>query len=508
MIPAHARPAHRRLRQKLAEIAAWNESCEWNREIEGDRSLGIITSGVTYTYVREAAPQAAVLKLALTYPLPLERIRRFAESVERCLIVEEGDPYLFEQLRAAGLAVEQKPEMFRFGELDVARVRRILAGDTSPEPVLPPGKPPALCPSCPHRVSFETLRKLDCIVAGDIGCYTLGALPPFEAMDSQLCMGASIGMGLGLRHVLPEAEARRVVSVIGDSTFVHSGITGLVEMVYNPPPTGHVLLILDNGTTAMTGLQEHPGTGRTLGHEPTGRVVLEDLARSLGVPNVAVIDPVAERERFEQVLRDALGRNELSVIVARRPCLLAAGKIKQREKEKSARRRKAESGKRDRDTEGGALQCPVGRVSSNRTTRDRGTCVPTRSVGTRTLSPSPLPSAAEHRHCRAGRARRAEGFGHSGRRRFPGRLRREEVGGARDEPAGRLGGQRRPLRPGGLQPDGAAGRGRPAAGPGRGSGGEQPAAAPRGGRARSRPRRSTRPRSPTAARPTWPCWAC
>jgi Pyruvate/2-oxoacid:ferredoxin oxidoreductase gamma subunit len=337
MIPAHARPAHRRLRQKLAEIAAWNESCEWNRAIEGDCSLGIITSGVAYTYVREAAPQAAVLKLALTYPLPLERIRRFAEGVQRCLIVEEGDPYLFEQLRAAGLAVEQKPEMFRFGELDVARVRRILAGDTSPEPVPPPGKPPALCPGCPHRVAFETLRKLDCIVAGDIGCYTLGALPPFEGMDSQLCMGASIGMGLGLRHVLPEEQARRVVSVIGDSTFIHSGITGLVEMIYNPPPTGHVVLILDNGTTAMTGLQEHPGTGRTLGHEPTGRVVIEDLARALGVANVAVVDPVAERERFEQTLRDALGRSELSVIVARRPCLLAAGKIKQREKGRGER---------------------------------------------------------------------------------------------------------------------------------------------------------------------------
>ncbi len=386
MIPAHARPAHHRLRQKLAEIAAWNESCEWNRAIDGDRALGIITSGVTYTYVREAAGQAAVLKLALTYPLPLELIRRFAEGHERCLIVEEGDPYLFEQLRAAGLAVEQKPEMFRFGELDVARVRRILAGDTAPEPVLPPGKPPALCPSCPHRVSFETLRKLDCIVAGDIGCYTLRALPPFEAMDSQLCMGASIGMGLGLRHVLPEAEARRVVSVIGDSTFVHSGITGLVEMVYNPPPTGHVLLILDNGTTAMTGLQEHPGTGRTLGHEPTGRVVLEDLARSLGVPNVVVIDPVAQRERFEQVLRDALGRDELSVIVARRPCLLAAGKIRQREKESSPEQEKGKE-----RIEGGALQCPVGESAATENQRP-GQVRSHAERGNQGRSPATLPS--------------------------------------------------------------------------------------------------------------------
>ncbi len=172
--------------------------------------------------------------------------------------------------------------MYRFGELNVARVRRILAGDTTPEPVPPRGKPPALCPSCPHRTVFEILRKLDCIVSGDIGCYSLGALPPLEAMDSLVCMGASIGMGLGLRHVLPEDQARRVVSVIGDSTFVHSGITGLVEMVYNPPQTGHVVLILDNGTTAMTGLQEHPGTGRSLDHRPAGKVVFEDLGAVAG----------------------------------------------------------------------------------------------------------------------------------------------------------------------------------------------------------------------------------
>ena len=333
MIPAHARGAHRQLRKKLAEIAAWNETCQWNQTIEGDRSLGIITSGVSYTHVREAAPNASVLKLGVTYPLPMEKIRGFAAGVERCLVVEENDPFLFEQIRAAGVEVEQKPEMYRFGEFDVERVRRIIAGDVSEEPVPPRGKPPSLCVGCPHRVTFELFKKLDCIVSGDIGCYTLGALPPLEAMDAQICMGASVGMGLGLRHVLPEDEARRVVSVIGDSTFVHSGITGLVEMVYNPPKTGHVLVILDNGTTAMTGLQEHPGTGRTLGHQPTGKVVFEDLARSLGVPNVFVVDPTKEAEQFERNLRDALAGDELSVFVVRRPCILAAGKIKQREKE-------------------------------------------------------------------------------------------------------------------------------------------------------------------------------
>ena len=236
---------------------------------------------------------------------------------------------MVESLRAEGIAVDGKPEMYRFNELNVTRVRRIIAGDTSPEPTFPPGKPPQLCQGCPHRAAFEVLRKLDCIVAGDIGCYTLGVLPPFEAMDSCVCMGASIGVGLGLRHVLPTDRARKVVSVIGDSTFVHGGITGMVEMIYNPPPTGHVLIILDNSTTAMTGLQEHPGTGRTLDHKPTGQVVFEDLARALRVKNVHVADPTKDPEGFEKLLTDSLAGNETTVIVARRSCLLAARKIKE-----------------------------------------------------------------------------------------------------------------------------------------------------------------------------------
>ena len=326
MIPSHARPAHRRLRDKLARIAAWNETSRLNRMSEGDAALGIITSGVCYTHAREAAPYATVLKLGMTYPLPLAKIRAFADRVQRCVVVEEGDPYLVDAIRAAGTATDGKPEMYRFGELNVERVRRILAGDVTPEPAACPAQPPQLCPGCSYRVVFETLRELDCIVAGDIGCYTLAALPPFEAMDSQLCMGASIGMGLGLRHVLPEPEAKRVVSVIGDSTFVHSGITGLVEMVYNPPATGHVVLILDNCATAMTGLQEHPGTGRTLDHRPTGRFVFEDVARSLGIEHVCVVDPVAERDGFQRLLRDRLAGGGLSVIIVRRPCVLVAKK--------------------------------------------------------------------------------------------------------------------------------------------------------------------------------------
>ena len=332
MIPAYARPAHLRLRKKLAQILEWNETEGPNLEIAGDRSLGIITSGISYMHAREAAPEAAMLKLGMTYPIPIETIRRFVEKVGRCVVVEEGDPYLLEAIRAAGLGVEGRPEAFRFGELNVDRVRRILTGDASPEPVAPAGKPPQLCPGCPHRAVYTALRNLDCIVSSDIGCYSLAVLPPFEAVDTCVCMGASIGVGLGLRHSLAPDQARRVVSTIGDSTFIHSGITGLVEMVYNPPKTGHVVIILDNGTTAMTGLQEHPGTGRTLDHQPTGKVVIEDLARSLGVPNVHVTDPTLNPAAFQDLVAASLAKDELTVIVARRNCLLAAGRIKEYER--------------------------------------------------------------------------------------------------------------------------------------------------------------------------------
>ena len=338
MIPANARPAHRRLRAKLAEIAAWGESDEaaaLNRVEPGSggHSLGIVTSGVSCLHAAEAAPGAAILKIGLVNPLPVERARAFAASVDRVVVVEEGDPVIADSLRAAGIALESKAEMYRFGELDVARVRRILAGDTSVEPAPARGKPPELCPACPYHTVYGTLRKHDCIVAGDIGCYTLGVLPPYQAMDTCVAMGASIGVGLGLRHVLPPEEARRVVSVIGDSTFVHSGISGLVEMAYNPPATGHVVLVLDNGTTAMTGQQEHAGTGRTLDHLPTNKLSIEAVASAVGIGSVTVIDPYADPEGFERLLLERLAVPELSVIVARRPCVLAAADIRKWEQQ-------------------------------------------------------------------------------------------------------------------------------------------------------------------------------
>jgi indolepyruvate ferredoxin oxidoreductase alpha subunit len=331
MIPAYARMAHRKLRQKLAEMQEWNETCRLNQVIAGSKMLGVITSGISHMHVQETAPEASVLKLGFTHPLPMKQIANFAKSVERCVVIEEGDPYLVEAIRAAGIQVEGKADMYRFGELDVARVWRILNYDLTPEPAKPPGKPPQLCDACQYRIVFEALRKKDCIVAGDIGCYTLGVLQPFEAIDSCVCMGASLGVGLGLRHVLPAEQARRVVSVIGDSTFVHSGISGLVEMVYNPPPNGHVLIILDNATTAMTGHQEHPGTGRLLDHEPTNKLVIEDLVRAVGVRRVHIVEPRMGSNEFDRLLTECLDSNELAVIIARRPCILIAKQLREYE---------------------------------------------------------------------------------------------------------------------------------------------------------------------------------
>ena len=331
MVPAYARPAHKRMRQRLADLATYSETCDFQTDFDGGKSVGIIASGIAAMHAREAAPEARLLKLGMTYPLPMDRLRAFAESVDRCVVIEEGDPVMLDACRAAGIDVEGKPEADRFGELTVTRVRRILDPAAPADPIPAKGKPPQLCPGCPHRRSFQILSDYGCFVTGDIGCYTLGVLAPFEAMDTCVCMGASIGVGLGLRHVLPEDRAKKVISVIGDSTFAHSGLTGLVEMIYNPPPTGHVVLILDNSTTAMTGLQDHPGTGRTLMYEPTNQLVFEDVARAMGIKNVTVINPQKDPEGLATLVVDSLESGELCVIIARSPCLLSGRKDRARE---------------------------------------------------------------------------------------------------------------------------------------------------------------------------------
>lgn len=342
MVPGYAKPAGRRLRAKMEEMQKWNEAEGPNKIEMRGTDLGIVCAGICYHHVREAAPDASVLKLGMTYPLPMETIRKFAGSVKRVFVIEENDPWLAENIRAAGISVESKFDpVYRFGELSVDRVRRILSGDRSPE--MPPvkGKAPALCPGCPHRSSFAVLKDLGCIISGDIGCYTLAALPPFEAMDMMVDMGAAIGMALGLRKVLPREQAKKVVSVIGDSTFVHSGITGLVDMAYNRPATGHVVVILDNSITAMTGQQEHPGTGRKLDHSPTYRLDYGEIAKAAGIENVVIVNPVKDPEGMKSAVKEALEKDELTLVVAKSPCLLALKSILAWEKANKEKTEKA-----------------------------------------------------------------------------------------------------------------------------------------------------------------------
>jgi indolepyruvate ferredoxin oxidoreductase, alpha subunit len=337
MVPGYARPAHRRLREKIETIRAWAEieghGTRLHAPVSGQTSgeRGIIASGISTVLAREAAPDSPVLQVLMAHPLPEAAIRRFAASQSKTYVVEEGDPVLWENCVLAGANPARNPPIYRFGEQSVTRVARLLAGEETPETPPPPGKPPQLCSGCPHRAAFEILRDRKAIVSGDIGCYTLGVMPPFQAMDTTVCMGASISAGLGLRQALPDAEARRVISVIGDSTFVHSGLTGIAEMVYNPPRTGHVVLILDNGTTAMTGMQEHPATGRGLMHGPAKKLIIEEVVRAMGVPNVVVLDHVANPRALSDTLDQAERKGGIWVIVARRPCILAAVKIKRYE---------------------------------------------------------------------------------------------------------------------------------------------------------------------------------
>lgn len=326
MIPAHARMAHKKLRIKLDEIRKWNENEGPSLVIDGKTKPALISAGVSFAHCREASPGSPILKLGMTHPLPTGTIRKFARQHGDCLVIEENDPYLLTEIRGENINVRGKDAPFRFGELNVRRVQKIIKGDQAPEPEPKKGVPPTLCPGCPHRAVFAILKEMDCLVAGDIGCYTLAVLPPLNAMDTMIDMGAGITVGLGMRHALPASEARRVVSVIGDSTFMHSGITGIVEMVYNPPATGHTVVILDNGTTAMTGLQEHPGTGRRLDHRQTNRIMPENICTGIGIKNVQVFQMPGDTDKFKSALQNALATNELSVFIARQMCLLAAAR--------------------------------------------------------------------------------------------------------------------------------------------------------------------------------------
>jgi len=326
LLPVHARRRHEIVEVRLKRLSQLGESArELNRIHWGDRTIGIVTSGVAYQYVLEAMPQASILKLGLTYPLPVDLVRKFAGGVDELYVVEELDPFLEGEIRALGLRPVGKEVFPATGELDPDKVAAAFGTELGREAVEAvdeqlPARPPVLCAGCGHRAVFYTLAKMGLVVTGDIGCYSLGTLPPLLAMDSCMCMGASVGMAQGMEISLrAAADERRVVGVIGDSTFVHSGITGLVNVVYNGGAS--TLLILDNGTTAMTGHQDHPGTGVTASGEKTHRLDFAALCRAVGVRRVREMDPY-DMDRLEAALNEELAADEPSVIICRAPCRL------------------------------------------------------------------------------------------------------------------------------------------------------------------------------------------
>jgi len=320
MMPAMARQRRLVLDERIERLAEYAETSELNRIESRSGALGIVCAGVSYQYVREALPDASVLKLGMTFPISEPLVRRFAESVERLYVVEEADAYLGRSLRALGIDV-QPLDLPASGELSPGALQRAF-GLPQPETrevctELPP-RPPLMCPGCPHRPVFHALRKMRAVVTGDIGCYTLGALRPLAAMDTCVCMGASVGMAHGAEIAASMGE-RRVIAVIGDSTFAHSGLVSLMNTVYNGG--GGTIAILDNRITAMTGHQGNPVNGITIQQRPSHEVDIVAVCEALGVPRVRVVDP-QDLVATERVLREESAADELSVVIFRAPCAL------------------------------------------------------------------------------------------------------------------------------------------------------------------------------------------
>jgi indolepyruvate ferredoxin oxidoreductase alpha subunit len=325
MLPSHARPRHVFIEEQLKKLKKYSNTTPLNRIEWGARKRGIITDSVAYQYVKETCPDDSVLKIGMVWPMPDDVIRQFAAGVEELFVVEELDPFIEEYVKTLGIKCSGKDKIPLCFELTPDIVDQAMNGrnHTAVYPVyetnpIPP-RPPALCKGCPHGYVFTVLAKLDLHVNGDIGCYTLAALPPYSAMHTQGCMGAGIGMHLGMEMVHGPEMARKSVAVIGDSTFVHSGITPLIDLVYNKG-TGTVI-ILDNRSTAMTGHQDHPATGRTLMGDKTHELDLELLVRAIGVKRVTVTDPKNMPE-FERIVREEVAAPEPSVIISNRRCIL------------------------------------------------------------------------------------------------------------------------------------------------------------------------------------------
>ena len=324
-IPMWARGMRVKLEERLAKLSVEVCSSPVNRIEWGDRSLGIVTSGIAYQYAKEVMPQASFLKLGWSFPFPDNLIRTFAEGVKELLIVEELDSFLEEHIRSLGISCQGRTFVPGIGELSPDRVEAALearAGKRRPTAAIPaeaadlPARPPVLCPGCPHRGIFYALGRFDVVVTGDIGCYSLGVLPPLSRMDTILCMGGGVSMAHGIQKA---GETKKVVGIVGDSTFFHSGITGLLDIAYNKGTS--VIIVADNRTTAMTGHQEHPGTGKTIFGQETIAAKIEDIGRACGITNVVAVDPYKVKDTVK-TLRQALDSNQPWLIVSRGPCPL------------------------------------------------------------------------------------------------------------------------------------------------------------------------------------------
>ena len=319
-MPAMAKKLHVAQEKRMKQISADADMMDINRVEMKDGSIGIITSGICYQYVKDALPDASILKMGMINPLPKGMIRDFAGRVDKLYVIEEGDPVFEEQIRAMGVELAGGKDMFTIqGEYSANMIRKAFGlplAETA-ETDIAPGRPPLLCAGCPHRGTFHVLSKLKTTVLGDIGCYTLAALPPTAAMDTCLCMGGSITMAHGFEKAV--GTAKNTVAVLGDSTFFHSGITGLINMNYNG--SKGTVMVLDNRITGMTGHQDNPSTGRNAKGEPAPAVDIAALCRAIGVKHVVEVDPFDLRA-MEKAVKEETERDELSVIIAKRPCAL------------------------------------------------------------------------------------------------------------------------------------------------------------------------------------------
>jgi indolepyruvate ferredoxin oxidoreductase alpha subunit len=327
MIPGHARRRHPAIEERIRLLAEFAESFPYNRMEWGDTDLGIVTCGVSYQYAREVFPNASILRLGMTYPIPAGKVRELAARVKRLIVIEELDPFLEEEIKLAGIACEGKSIFPMCNEFNprVVRESAIEAGLLPQSAHVPvaeldkpeiPGRPPVLCPGCPHRPVFHVLNKRKVAVAGDIGCYTLGLLPPLSALHTCGCMGAGIGVAHGAAQA---GIGERMVAVIGDSTFFHTGLPALVNVAYNR--SNVITLILDNRTTGMTGHQDNPGTGHTLQMQETPQLALEPLVRALGIERVKTV-PAFDVDAIDEAMKEFLKADGPSVLIVRDECAL------------------------------------------------------------------------------------------------------------------------------------------------------------------------------------------